>query len=130
MLPAVNPVSKPLIPRWFLKDIKYRAKKHNISFDLTIEELEALFLEQDKKCFYTGTPLYFGVREQKQASRSGQKIGNTSLDRTFSNLPYTLNNVKFTTKIVNLSKHTSTPEEFIKNCQKVVEYAKQSECVK
>ena len=43
----------------YIKSIEHGAKNRNLQFDITIEEIWNLFIEQNKKCALTGDNLYF-----------------------------------------------------------------------
>lgn len=77
------------------------------------EELKELAEQQQFICPYTGEQLAPG--------------DNMSLDHRlpvsrFPELRYELSNMVWTTKLVNRAKERSTPEEFLKMCQQVVNY--------
>jgi len=69
-----------------------------------------LFLNQDRKCALSGLPLVFGANH-------GKIEGTASLDRIDSSKGYTIDNVQWVHKIVNLMKQDSSDEEFVKMCR-------------
>lgn len=91
------------------KSIIRGAKIRNIEFDLSIEFLWQLFLQQNKQCYLTGNDLYFN-------SSSRSKDGIASLDRINSNYGYIKSNVRWTHKDINIIKYTYSYHDFIEMC--------------
>ena len=91
------------------------AKKRNISFDIKIEDAWDLFLKQDKKCALTGVELqmWVGYKENRQTA---------SIDRIDSTKGYTLDNIQWVHKRINIMKSNMTEDEFYEWCKKHVEY--------
>lgn len=87
----------------YFSHLKYKAKKRNIPFSLTIEDLDQLMVTQNHKCVYTGQPLDAKTRRKYSAS----------LDRIDSSKPYTTSNVQWVTKEVNFMKHQLSEEAFL-----------------
>lgn len=94
--------------------IKHSAKFRNIEFNLTIEQIWELFLQQERRCVLTGLPLEFS-----ESRRTG-KVTTASLDRIDSTKPYTINNVQWIHKDVNIMKHDYSEEYFLELCERVV----------
>lgn len=93
--------------------IKNKAQKRNIDFDVSIKELWELFLKQDKKCKLTGEVLIFN---------SKTSLNTASLDRIDSSKPYVISNLQWIHKDVNIAKNTSKQKDFIQMCKKVAIY--------
>lgn len=91
--------------------IKRTASHRNIEFNVSIEYLWNLFLNQDRKCAITGDY----INNFKQAS----------LDRIDSNKGYIEGNVQWVTYQANVSKHTMTMEQLYEFCKKVLNHANQ-----
>lgn len=91
--------------------IKRGALSRNIEFDVTIDYLWKLFLEQKQICAITGDYL--------------KTIKEASLDRIDSQRGYVEGNVQWVTKQANLSKHTMTMDELYCFCRKVLNHANQ-----
>lgn len=106
-----------IIPPYFYNQLKTKAKKRNIYFELTRLELEELYLKQNKKCALSGVSLNF-------ARANEQSQGTASLDRIDSNKPYILSNVQWVHKTLNFMKWALPNDEFINWCYKVNEYQK------
>lgn len=90
-------------------------KSRTIQFCITIEQGWELFLKQNRKCALTGVPLSFPVLQ-------GRLRGSTitaSLDRIDSTKDYTIDNVQWVHKHINIMKWTLKQDEFIDWCNKV-----------
>jgi len=88
-----------------LADIKIRAKKKNLEFDLDAQFLWEIFIKQDRKCAITGKEL--------DLTQDG------SVDRIDSSRGYTKNNVWWVTKDINKMKLDFTLDYFIHLCEMV-----------
>lgn len=100
----------------FWSAIKTGAQRRKIVFDLSIEYVYNLFRKQNRKCYYTGTPLTFPSNKKERSQ------ANASLDRIDSNKGYTEGNVQWVDKKVNRIKHTLSDQEFKELCRQVTEY--------
>lgn len=94
---------------WWKRRIIKRAKDAKMINNISIEYGWELFLEQNKKCVYSGVELTFPTNG-KYAS------GTASLDRIQSSLGYIKGNVQWVHKDINMMKQSLTDEEFIKWC--------------
>lgn len=93
-------------------EIKFNAKKRNISFEITIEDCNNQFIKQNKKCALTGTDLFFGrIRKHYET--------NASLDRIDSKKGYTKDNIQWVCKNINILKNSFDEEFFIQMCNAV-----------
>ena len=81
---------------------KHRAKKKGIEFNLTIDDLEALYSNQSGKCFYSG--LHMPLIEDRKYV--------VSIDRIDSNVGYVLSNVVLVCTIINSMKNDLSVVEF------------------
>lgn len=91
--------------KWW-KNVERGAKKRGHEFDLDIEEAWNLFKQQNGKCALSGVSLKFcrSIREVKDTT--------ASLDRIDSSKGYTINNVQWVHKTVNLMKQGLNIDEF------------------
>lgn len=87
--------------------IIYGAKKRNIKFSLTIEELWEIYESQNKKCKLTNMDLYWD---------SKVKLGNASVDRIDNLLGYEKSNIQIIHKDVNMMKRHHSQDFFIYMC--------------
>jgi len=90
--------------------IKVNASKRNLDFNITIKDLWALFLKQNKKCAYTGEFLKFGT------SHLDRNVRTASLDRIDSSIGYKKNNIQWIHKDVNDIKWDLENNTFLKKC--------------
>ena len=91
--------------------LKKSASKRNIHFDLSMEYLWNLYLDQNKICKITGDFI--------------DDFSKASLDRIDSNFGYIEGNVQWVTQQANLSKHVMTMEQLYEFCKKVLNHANQ-----
>lgn len=111
-------------PRWqgygeisksFFYSIKNGAKKRNINFNLTIEDIWQLFLDQNRKCRLSGQNIFFQkFRLDNNAS--------ASLDRIDSLKGYYKENVQWVHKSINYMKQSMDNKEFLDNIKKIYEH--------
>jgi hypothetical protein len=104
-----------LISLTFFNSYRYPATKKNIVFNITIQQVWNLFIQQGQKCALSGVVLTFD-------SASGVHDGNTSIDRIDNKRGYTLDNIQLVDKRVNLMKKHMAEERFIELCRKVHEH--------
>lgn len=100
------------VPGMYFGKIKKAAERRNILFNVTREEIDKLFSDQNKKCKYTNLDLYFESKGNK---------GNASLDRIDSNIGYVLSNIQWVHKDVNRMKWDISHEQFVKICKTITE---------
>jgi len=99
--------------------VKEKAQKRNLEFNLNIEDAWHLFLEQDRKCVLTGIPLKINNR---YAIKDHNNIA--SIDRIDSSKGYTIDNIQWVHKYINVMKWQLSQQEFIDMCNKVTEHNK------
>lgn len=96
----------------FWSSIVNGAAARDIPFEITIDQAWDIFQKQNKKCSLTGDDLFF--------VRDGRKDrGNASLDRIDSSKGYTVDNVQWVHKNVNISKNDMPLSVFIEMCVKI-----------
>lgn len=94
------------------------AKERNIPFLITREEALALFVQQDRKCALTGLKL-----KLNRDSNEPYSATTASLDRIDSSKGYTIDNVQWVHKVINIMKNDHSQSEFVDWCRKVVNFA-------
>lgn len=99
----------------YLSAIKKGARERNILFDLDIDYLYELYLNQAKKCALSGIELTLCSNYSKK-NRHKQ---NASLDRIDSSKGYIQGNVQWIHKDVNLMKNVYEQDYFINMCKKI-----------
>jgi hypothetical protein len=93
------------------------AKQRNIIFNITIEDGWNLFLSQNKQCALSGVDLCFAE------SYTTQRIHQTaSLDRIDSSKGYTLDNIQWVHKEINMLKMNCDNQKFIEICRQVAKH--------
>ncbi len=97
----------------FWSKIAISASRRNISIEVTIEQIWDLFLKQNRKCALSKVDLYF--------PKTVIELGNISLDRIDSSKSYSLDNVQWIHKDLNIMKMDYTQDEYIEWCHKVAE---------
>ena len=90
------------------------ARIRNLCFNITLEEIWRLFLEQNKKCALSGKELKFST------FRNDYKA-NASLDRIDSSKGYTIDNVQWVDKDINFMKQSMNNQEFLNIVKKIYE---------
>lgn len=101
------------LPGTMFYQIKRGALQRNKEFNLDIEYLWNLYLEQDKKCAYTKLDINFYDCKNK-----------ASLDRIDSTKGYIKGNVQWIDKRVNFMKNDFSEEEFFKLCELIIKNRK------
>lgn len=91
------------------------AKSRNIEFNVSLDFLDELLIQQNFKCKLSGVTLFGGYRNLKDCT--------ISLDRIDSNLPYIETNVQWVHKYINLAKQGMSNMEFIQMCKNVASYS-------
>lgn len=104
------------IPANHFNHIKAAATSRGLDLNLTIEDLWALFLNQERRCALTGWPLQFGTAK---TSRPLSKETTASLDRIDNNLGYVPGNVQWLHKDVNWMKGKFEQGYFLTLCSAV-----------
>jgi hypothetical protein len=88
-----------------------RPERPHLEYTITVDDIKARLLQQNHKCFYTGTSFSL-----PRIFKDMQKSNAPSLDRIDSNLGYIPGNIDFVTKQIQLMKHILSKEDFINNC--------------
>jgi hypothetical protein len=99
------------LEKWAI--IKSSAKKRNIPFNITIQQIWELFLNQNRKCALTGEILSFNISQR-------QRNGTASLDRIDSSKGYSIDNIQWVHKDINFMKRVLSQEKFFEWCRKIV----------
>ena len=102
----------------YMSQLKTGAKTRGLDFDVSMQYLWQLFVDQDKKCAFTGLDLTMDYNSTK--IRTGGLCENTaSLDRIDSSIGYIEGNVQWVHKDINMMKRTYDENYFIKMCKLV-----------
>lgn len=97
--------------RWLLERIKSKCKKHNIPFDLTLDDLVI-----PTHCPILGMPLRFGVKQASEYrnKKQGVPLDSPSVDRIIPELGYVKGNIVVVSYRANLIKTNASVDELIK----------------
>lgn len=102
---------------------KSSAKKRNKEFNISIEYLWEKYIDQNKKCPYTGIELLLSTNKEKYKNGIVKRTTfNASLDRIDSNLGYIEGNVQWVYKDINFMKGEMSHQEFVEMCKMVTEH--------
>lgn len=104
-------VLKDCLPRTIWSRIRINAKQRKLPVTLTRQQAYDLFLQQRKCCKLSGLPISLSFDENRLVS--------ASLDRIDSSQGYTLQNVQWVHKDINMMKQALKQQRFIELCAKV-----------
>jgi len=94
------------------------ARNRSLHFDITIEQLWNLIIEQRGLCKLSGFPIIFGKKSGKTSETTA------SLDRISSAAGYTIDNLQWTHKRVNLMKRDLDQTRFLELCKMISNFNK------
>lgn len=103
------------------------AEERGIPFEITQEEAWEQFVAQGGRCHFSGVPLLL-ARNSRQFDR-GEHTG--SLDRLSNEKTkgYTLDNIVWVHKYVNVMRNEQTPDAFVAWCKAVVQHALRADAI-
>jgi len=111
-------------PRWtgheemqgaYLTAVKNAAKRRKLEFSVSYEYLWNLFIQQDRKCAYSGVEIFFSRNNIEHINGDY----TASLDRINSSLGYIEGNVQWVHKRVNVMKGNMEEQEFLDFCEAI-----------
>jgi len=102
------------IPYRFLGSIIYRGKNENIEVNIDIDDLNDLWIQQNRKCALSGRDLLI------YGGRRYRSLCTLSVDRIDSNKGYIKGNIQLVDKDLNKMKLDLTMKEFFEMCTDVV----------
>ncbi len=111
-------------PRWtgyeeiqgsYLTAIKSAAKRRKLEFSVSYEYLWNLFIQQDRKCAYSGIEIFFSRNNIEHINGDY----TASLDRINNSLGYIEGNVQWVHKRVNIMKGNMEEQEFLDFCEAI-----------
>lgn len=91
--------------------------RRQIKITISKEDAFLVYVNQNKKCIFSGEELYF-----TKFTTNFNRYTNASIDRIDSKLPYTLDNVQWVHKIVNMMKGSLSQYDFILWCERVYKF--------
>lgn len=107
-----------LIFKW----LKQWAKKRDIPFEISVEDLLSLWHKQKGKCYYSWYPMKYKFVYYQTWKESDKTKRQVSCDRLDNNLWYQKGNIVLCCTIVNKMKNTLSTQEFYKICQDISEH--------
>lgn len=109
----------------YMTYLRSKASIRKLDFKVTKEDLWDLFLKQEKKCAISGVPLVISTT-LKKSSKTGKSLDRTnhtaSLDRIDNSKGYTVDNVQWVHKQVNLMRRQFELDNYINWCKTIAEY--------
>lgn len=93
-----------------MKRARSGAKARGLVFDVNAVELYQIMIMQNWRCALSGQPIGVGPN------------ANASLDRVDSGMGYTLDNVQWLHRDVNLMKQAFMQEYFVDTCRMIADY--------
>lgn len=97
------------ISKTYFNNIYRNSINRHYLFDVTIEQLWDLYVQQKGCCVLTGMWLRFNTK-------TADTDGNISIDRIDSSKHYTLDNIQWINKTINFMKSNFSQQKFINYC--------------
>jgi len=107
-----------------IKQLEQWAKKRNINFDISKNDLLELRNKQGWKCFYTWYNMEYWFIHYKPGKESDKTNRQVSCDRLDNNRGYEKGNIVLCCSIVNKMKNNLSQEEFYKICKNITWHQK------
>ncbi|MCJ7638148.1 MAG: hypothetical protein MUO21_11720, partial [Nitrososphaeraceae archaeon] len=98
------------------KDIRSNAKKRKIQVNITLNDIEELYIKQNKRCAITNILMTYQATERKEGDQHILNKLNISVDRIDSKKPYTKDNIQLLCAIINRMKMSLSNDEFLLLC--------------
>lgn len=102
-------IHRQLFNRW-----KQSAECRGIEFNITIKQAWNLFIKQKGKCAISGLEITLG--------KSYKEMSTASLDRINSTKGYTIDNIQWVHRYVNVMKNDFVQKDFIELCCVIAKY--------
>jgi hypothetical protein len=103
---------------WFSRYSKTKKREFNI----TIEDIYEMWINQDKKCKLSGLNISFENTNTKKTRHRFDLVCTASLDRIDSKKGYTLDNIQLVHKNINMMKKEYNQKYFIELCKLVTDH--------
>lgn len=95
--------------------IRLNAESRKVPIEISIEEAWDLFLKQERKCRLSGEQL-------EMLEPQGKTLRTASLDRIDSSKGYTLDNIQWVHKDINMMKQDHSDEDFLNWIDKIYHF--------
>lgn len=109
------------IGMWFFGYMRAGAKKRNLPFEITIQDIWNQWVKQGGKCALTGRQLILSHDTIRMKDRTEKCTA--SLDRKDNKRGYLIDNIQFVHKTVNMMRKNYSIEEFRELCTLVADRA-------
>lgn len=103
------------VPKTYFTRLQKGAIDRNLEFNIDINYISKLLIEQDFKCALTGLDIKLGYPARKKENCTA------SLDRIDSSKGYIKNNVQWVHKDINWMKYNFSMDKFILYCRLIIE---------
>lgn len=97
-----------------ISSLKIRAKRRNLDFNITLEDLQNLWKNQKGLCYYTKIPMIYSFRLSCPKQMS--------IDRIDSSKGYTINNIVFCCQTINYAKHDYSFNDFTNFLKELIHF--------
>jgi hypothetical protein len=101
--------------------MKRKAKERDLCWELTSDQLWELFEKQKGKCALSGVDLHMSTEINKQHNLDRTHM-TASLDRIDNAKGYTIENVQWIHKTVNLMRRQYSVDDYVEWCRRVAYY--------
>ncbi|HKL44065.1 MAG TPA: hypothetical protein VJ892_02175 [Candidatus Absconditabacterales bacterium] len=101
------------------KQLQQGAKKRDIKFEITVDDLLDMREKQDGKCYYTGYEMTYGFVHYNEGSQSDKTKYQVSCDRLDNSIGYKRSNVVLCCTVANKMKNTMSEKEFYQICSDI-----------
>ena len=110
-----DPLRRIMVER--VSGAKERAKKKNTYCDITLEDVQFLWKQQEGKCAISGLPMTYEMGK-------GRVHSNLSIDQIEPSMGYTLSNIQLVCMAVNQMKSDLGTKELIMYCEAIAKNAR------
>lgn len=111
------------VKKSYFDRVRKGAIERNLEFNISIEDMQSLLEKQNFKCALTGDDITMSLENSAFRIAKGIAIHNTaSLDRIDSSKGYTLENIQWVHKEINLIKQNLKEQDLLVWCKKLINY--------
>jgi len=102
-----------------IKQLEQGAKKRNIEFKISTDDLLELWDKQDGKCYYTWYDMEYWCIHYKQGKEANKAKRQLSCDRLDNEIWYKKGNIVLCWTIINKMKNILSQKEFYQICKDI-----------
>lgn len=107
--------------RYHLRMVRQHCKARRRDCGITLDDLKAIWNDQNGICPFTGWKLQMPRSSQK---KDAKRPDQASLDRVDHTKGYTPDNVRFVAYIANIARHDFSDDQLVRFCEAVVDRQK------